>query len=253
MTSKSYITLMICGAILIAFTIFFTDTHVNADPRIAYPTPVASELDRLAKDIQTNLSGAAGIQNQLTDIRSKLPSFEEFAGDGGNMLRQPASEAPWQPASQAPPQPAPMEIAQPLPTPTPQPTAEQPAQVAQVQPVVVEVIVTATFTPAPPPPQPIYREPMVQTQTISYQPAQGGTTPDTWQAFQIGHVRGGTYIYSRAALWMDCTQLYLTGGGQTAASYEGGPISATLSSQPPQEQIAYYHICDYALKQEGKR
>jgi hypothetical protein len=237
---------MIFGAILIAFTIFFTDTHVNADPLDAYPTPVAAELDRIAKDIQTNLSGAVGIQNQLTDIRSKLPSFEEFAGNGGNMPPTPASEAPLQPA--------PVEIAQSLPTPTPQPTVEQPAQVAQVQQVVIEVIVTATFTPAPPPPpQPIYREPMAQTQTISYQPAQGGTTPATWQPFQIGHVRGGTYIYSRAALWMDCTQIYLTGGGQTAASYEGSQISATLSSQPPQEQIAYYHICDYALKQEGKR
>ncbi|MCB0185304.1 MAG: hypothetical protein KDE31_13610 [Caldilineaceae bacterium] len=226
---------------MIAFTIFFTDTHVNADPRDAYPTPVASELDRLAKDIQSNLSGAVGIQNQLTDIRNKLPSFEEFAGDGGNMPPTPASEAPQQPA--------PVEIAQPLPTATPQPTAEQPAQVAQVQQVVVEVIVTATFTPAPPPPP----QPMAQTQPISYQPAQGGTTPDTWQPFQIGHVRGGTYIYSRAMLWMDCTQLYLTGGGQTAASYEGGQISATLSSQPPQEQIAYFHICDATLRQEGKR
>lgn len=131
MNSRNYITLMILGAAFLAVVIFVADTRVSAQH--SEPTAnVASDLDQVANRIQDNLS-TAGVAQQLTNLRSQLPSFAEFTGaTTAAPVEQPAT-APIQPTT-------PDADLQPTPTPIPTvvgiyavPTEPPPVAIAQAQ------------------------------------------------------------------------------------------------------------------------
>lgn len=244
-TSSAQATLLLFGAVVVAVVIFMADTRTNAAPA---PVNQEEDLDKIAQSIQTNLS-AAGVAGQLANLRSQLPPFDPGVGPAtpNGLEFQPTAAIP------TPIPPAPTVELVPLPTPTPV-VVMMVAPTPQVVERVIYVEVTAV-----PPPQPVYQPPPVyqpqqpQVQTIGYQPVQGGTTPDTWVTYQIGHKGNGTYIFTAGRLWMQCPAMYLVNGGSAARTNEGGQVATWFNSQPAQEQLAYYHICDYALKQEGKR
>ena len=89
MTSRSYITLMIFGAIIVSVVVFFAGERINADQAATAETPVAADLDLIAKNIQSNLAGAVTVEDQLSRIRDQLPSVEEFTGGGEGMPPTP--------------------------------------------------------------------------------------------------------------------------------------------------------------------
>lgn len=127
-----FATLLIVGGALMAAFFFFMDTPISGDEGVSVatnrppqlPTSVTSDLESIAKNVQTNLAASAEsvIGDQLAAIRAQLPSVDSFIGS------QPPSlvESDQQPTPTAVPDQPPTEpvVIQPIsevvyPTPTP--------------------------------------------------------------------------------------------------------------------------------------
>ena len=216
MTSRSYITLMIFGAIIVSVVVFFAGERINADQAATAETPVAADLDLIAKNIQSNLAGAVTVEDQLSRIRDQLPSVEEFTNTGLAGADMPPTPAPAATVAQDPVVP-----------PTPAPVA----QIAQA----VELITLPTQPVVVAQPE-VYALPTQPPPIVVAQPVFGRayTTAD-----------GQRYI-STPVGEMPCNEIFLEWGGKDAQAQmkDYAPWYSWFESIPQADRVNHFYMCN---------
>lgn len=84
-TNRAHPVLLLFGAVVLAVLIFLMDTRIVSQPPQAAapqaaPTEIAADLEAITDKVQNNL-GKVDIADQLANMRSQLPSLEEYVSD----------------------------------------------------------------------------------------------------------------------------------------------------------------------------
>ena len=215
MTSRSYITLMIFGAIIVSVVVFFAGERINADQAATAETPVAADLDLIAKNIQSNLAGAVTVEDQLSRIRDQLPSVEEFTGGGEGMPPTPP--------------PAPTEIAALIEA---APTVAAPAALPTQDPALIQLPSQPVVVAQPE----VYALPTQPPPIVVAQPVYGRAYNTT---------DGQRYI-STPVGEMPCNEIFLEWGGKDAQAQmkDYAPWYSWFESIPQGDRVNHFYTCN---------